>query len=449
MRRDVLRGVLTASGVVTGMVVAAMIAGGPTLAGKTDDVARKTGNQSHSATTHAAPAIPATLPAFTLSLQTIVPSGLNNPVHVTHAGDGSGRLFIVEKPGRLRIVQNDILISAPFLTITDQVESVASERGLLSVAFDPDFESNGEFYLYYTTKALCCVGDVVIARYKVSNPAANTANVIAVTPILTIPQPASNHNGGQLQFGPDGFLYIATGDGGGGGDPWGSTGNGQNLSVLLGKVLRINPRGTITYTIPLSNPFLQTAGARPEIWAYGLRNPWRFSFDRLTGDLYIGDVGQDCWEEINFQPANSVGGENYGWRLNEGFHGFNTANYSDCDNPPAPNTTLPITAYGHTDGVAVTGGHVYRSTQHPLLSGIYFYGDYGSGNIWAIQRSGSAWVGALKMSGVTSLASFGEDEQGNLYVVQKNSATTGALKRLVMTPAVTTTPRAFLPLGTK
>ncbi len=443
MRWFSARVLLVVTGVVVGSMGAVFALGGLAVARQAEDAWAGTGRPQRLA----APQVALSLPGFTLSLQTIVTSGLNNPVDVTHAGDGGNRLFVVEKPGRVRIVdQNYTLLSAPYLTITDQVEATASERGLLSIAFDPAFESNGEFYLYYTTKAPCCVGDVVVARYKVSNPAANTANVIAATPILTIPQPASNHNGGQLHFGPDGFLYIATGDGGGSGDPWGSTGNGQNLGVLLGKVLRINPRGAVTYTIPLTNPFLHTLGARPEIWAYGLRNPWRFSFDRLTGDMYIADVGQDCWEEINFQPAGSTGGENYGWRLNEGLRGFNTANFSDCDNPPAPNTTLPITAYGHVDGVAVTGGYVYRGAQYPLLSGIYFYGDYGSGNIWAIQRSGSAWVGALKLSGATSLSSFGEDEQGNLYLTQKNSATTGALKRLVMTLPAALIPRAFMPV---
>ncbi len=444
MRQCSARGWVVFLGVFAAVVGAGSVTAGLAVAGQIAHGSH--GREASGLQRPIAPAVALSLPGFTLSLQTVVTSGLNNPVHVTHAGDGSGRLFVVEKPGRVRVLTHDgVLLPAAFLTVTDQVEAAASERGLLSIAFDPDYETNGEFYLYYTTKAPCCVGDVVIARYKVSNPAANTANVISVTPILTIAQPASNHNGGQLQFGPDGFLYIGPGDGGGGGDPWGSAGNGQNLSVWLGKILRINPRGAVTYTIPLTNPFLQTLGAKPEIWAYGLRNPWRFSFDRLTGDLYIGDVGQDCWEEINFQPAGSAGGENYGWRLNEGLNGFNTANFSDCDNPPALNTTLPITVYGHAEGVAVTGGYVYRGAQYPLLAGVYFYGDYGSGNIWAIRRDGSAWVGALKLSGVTNLSSFGEDEQGNLYLVQKNSATTGALKRMVMTLPTPLTPRAFLP----
>ena len=392
------------------------------------------------------PNVATSLPGFTLSLQTVVASGLNNPVHVTHAGDGSGRLFVAEKWGRLRIVSGGALVAAPFLTITSQVESSAAEQGLLSVAFDPNYRTNGEFYLYYTTSAPCCVGDVVISRFKVSNPAANTANVVSVTHILTIPQPANNHNGGQLQFGPDGFLYISSGDGGGAGDTWSPAGNGQDLSVLLGKVLRINPRGAITYTIPLTNPFRQTPGARPEIWAYGLRNPWRFSFDRLTGDLYIGDVGQSCWEEINFQPAGSSGGENYGWRLNEGRNGFNTANYGDCVQPPIAGTVLPIWVYGRNEGIAVTGGDVYRGAQHPALQGIYFFGDYVFGRIWALRREGSAWSAELKLQGATNLASFGEDEQGNLYVAQKNGTTTGSLKRLVMTLPAQLDRRVFAPM---
>ena len=391
-----------------------------------------------------AEATPAALPTFNLSLDTIVPNSLDNPVQVTHAGDGSGRLFVVEKTGRLRIVTSGgTLLATPFLSITNQVEAIDSERGLLSVAFDPNYESNGEFYLYYTTNAACCFGAIVIARYKVSNPASNTAGVIGVTHILTISHPANNHNGGQLQFGPDGYLYAGTGDGGGSGD---MSGNAQNLGVLLGKILRLQVRGVPTYTIPSTNPFRQTPGARPEIWAYGLRNPWRFSFDRGTGDLYLGDVGQNCWEEIDYQPANSAGGENYGWRLNEGLDGFNTGNFDDCDNPLVGGTTLPVAVYGRNNGVAVSGGYVYRGSQYPLLQGVYFYGDYGFGNLWALKREGNTWTGALKLGGVTSLASFGEDEQGNLYLVQKNGRTTGTLKRLVASFPVQLQPQVFVPI---
>ncbi len=235
------------------------------------------------------------------------------------------------------------------MTLTDKV-SCCGERGLLSIAFDPAYKTNGTFYVYYTALN----GDVTIERYVVSNPASDVANVSSSKIILSEPHPATNHNGGQLQFGPDNYLYAGLGDGGGAGDDHGTIGNGQDPTKLLGKILRLDVRGVPTYTIPASNPFAQTAGYRPEIWALGLRNPWRFSFDRETGDLYIGDVGQDCFEEIDYQPAASPGGENYGWRLMEGFHQFDPANMSNCNQPvitPA-GITRPIAEYQHPIGEA-------------------------------------------------------------------------------------------------
>jgi glucose/arabinose dehydrogenase len=231
----------------------------------------------------AAPAAIVTVPPFTITEQQVIPGGLSLPVHIANAHDGSQRLFVVEQGGLVRVVRNGVLLDTPFITLTSQV-SCCNEQGLLSIAFDPDYAANGTFYVDYTNNA----GDTNVERYIVSDPASDVAGVIAATKIITIDQPEPNHNGGQLQFGPDGYLYIGTGDGGGGGDQHGPTGNAQNPAVLLGKILRINVHGVPTYSIPSSNPFTQTAGYRPEIWALGLRNPWRFSFDRLNGDLYIG-----------------------------------------------------------------------------------------------------------------------------------------------------------------
>ncbi|MGD9974492.1 MAG: sorbosone dehydrogenase family protein, partial [Desulfatirhabdiaceae bacterium] len=247
-------------------------------------------------------------------------SGFSSPVHITHAADGAGRLFVVEQPGRIQIMKNGGTLPVPFLDISDRV-SCCGERGLLSVAFPPDYAMKGYFYVNYTNLS----GDTVVARYHISaNP--DVADAATEEILLTIAQPFANHNGGQLAFGPDGYLYIGTGDGGSGGDPFN---NGQSTNVLLGKILRIDVEAGIEpYAIPATNPFQLIEGYRPEIWALGLRNPWRFSFDTLTGDLFIGDVGQNEYEEINFQPAESTGGENYGWRIMEGFHCYNPA---ECD----------------------------------------------------------------------------------------------------------------------
>ncbi|HEX9076100.1 MAG TPA: PQQ-dependent sugar dehydrogenase, partial [Anaerolineae bacterium] len=291
-------------------------------------------------------AAPATIIWPTISLHSL-PSAFAQPVYVTHAGDNSGRLFIVERAGTIRIWKNGALLPAPFLDITSRVQSGYIEQGLLSVAFPPGYATKGYFYVDYTNKT--GIGNTIIARYSITaNPDVADPNSEQV--ILNITQPEVNHNGGQLQFGPDGYLYIGMGDGGGGGDQHGTIGNAQDPSTLLGKLLRINvepsqhsgpvlPGATFmtflpfiskagsffTYSIPATNPYTTTAGYRGEIWALGLRNPWRFSFDRQTGDLYIADVGQDSYEEVDFQPASSAGGENYGWRILEGNH---------CYNPP-------------------------------------------------------------------------------------------------------------------
>jgi glucose/arabinose dehydrogenase len=272
--------------------------------------------------------------------------GLANPVAITNAGDGSGRLFITLQAGRIVIYDGTRVLPTPFLDITPLVSS-GGERGLLSVAFHPNYRTNGVFFVDYTNTD----GNTVIARYSVSQDA-NIADPNSAAILLTITQPFANHNGGQLQFGPDGYLYIGMGDGGSGGDP---SNNAQNLGTLLGKILRIDVDGASPYAIPADNPFVGVPSTLPEIWAYGLRNPWRFSFDRLTGDLFIADVGQDSWEEVDFQPAGSQGGENYGWRLMEGNHCYNPP--TNCD---PGGLTPPILEYEHgtndANGCSISGG---------------------------------------------------------------------------------------------
>jgi uncharacterized repeat protein (TIGR01451 family) len=362
-------------------------------------------------------------PNFTIVMSTVVGAGgLNDPVGLANAGDGSGRLFVLEQAGYIRVIKNGALLSTPFLTLTDKVVS-GGEQGLLGLAFDPNFETNGTFYVNYTTSAAGFNGDTVVARYQVANPAADTANVLTVTHVITIDQPESNHNGGDLHFSPiDDYLYIGMGDGGGGNDNHGTIGNGQNPAALLGKMLRLNVRSVPTYTIPPTNPFTQTAGYRPEIWSLGWRNPWRFSFDRATGDMYIGDVGQNCWEEISYELAGQ-GGKNYGWRTEEGFRQFDPGSAFNCDMPVSTllTTTKPITAYNHNFGSAVTGGYMYRGQQYPWLRGVYFYSDSGSGRLWAIQQiSPGVWSGSEKLDTSYGITAFGEDENGELYVTDYN-----------------------------
>jgi glucose/arabinose dehydrogenase len=353
--------------------------------------------------------------AFSLGLD-LVAESLNAPVYVAHAGDGSGRLFVVEKRGTIRIVTNGQLNPTPFLDIRSIVGSRASEQGLLSVAFHPDYASNGFFFVNYTDTN----GDTVVARYRVSDDP-DLADPASARTILTLDQPAANHNGGLLLFGPDGYLYIGTGDGGRGGDPWG---NAQNPQVLLGKMLRLGVDGPGPYAIPPDNPFVGEPAVRDEIWAVGLRNPWRYSFDRATGDLYIADVGQNKWEEIDFQPADSSGGENYGWNRMEGFHCFSPG--TNCD---PTGLVLPIAEYGHGLGCSVTGGYVYRGAAFPRMVGVYFYGDFCSGRIWALYPDGAGeWTQAELLQSGLGISSFGEDEAGELYITDLQS---GGLYRLV------------------
>jgi glucose/arabinose dehydrogenase len=347
----------------------------------------------------------------------LVVKGLQKPTYLTHAGDGSGRLFITEQVGRIRIVANGRLLPEPFLDITSLVGSRGSEQGLLSVAFHPQYPRNGYFFVNYTDRD----GDTVVARYRVSADP-HLADPGSGTVLLTVDQPYANHNGGQLQFGPDGYLYIGMGDGGSAGDP---QNNGQRLDTLLGKLLRLDVDSAYPYAVPPDNPFRARPDARPEIWAFGLRNPWRFSFDRATGDLYIADVGQNAYEEVDFQPAQSRGGENYGWNLMEGNHPYGRGR-------PSPDLTVPVAEYAHAEGgCSVTGGYVYRGARLPDLNGFYIFGDYCSGLTWTLRRAETGeWERHLFLRTNLRISSFGEDEAGELYVVDH----AGAIYRLEAAP---------------
>lgn len=336
-----------------------------------------------------------------------VVGGFDTPVGIANANDGSGRLFVLEKVGRIRVVQDGVLLPTSFLDITDRVGSSQNEQGLLGLAFHPQYASNGAFFVNYTDRQ----GDTVVARFLASaDPAKAESSSEAV--LLTLGQPAGNHNGGHLAFGSDGFLYIGMGDGGGAGDRYG---NGQNGQTLLGAMLRLDVDRGEPYSIPEDNPFIGNPGVRDEIWAIGLRNPWRYSFDRLTGDLYIADVGQNMYEEINFESAGGPGGRNYGWPIMEGLHCFPVDR--PCDQS---GLTLPVWEYEHTQGCSVTGGYVYRGQEFPLLKGIYLFGDYCTGRIWGLapisDGSGQWQVEGLAQTGV-QISAFGEDEMGELYLL--------------------------------
>ncbi len=347
---------------------------------------------------------------------TITPlvQGLDKPTHITHAGDGSSRIFVAEQPGRVMIVRDGRLLPRAFLDIRDRV-GCCGERGLLSIAFPPAYASKNYFYVNYTDRS----GDTVVARYRVAGHP-DVADPASEEVLLLIGQPYTNHNGGQLAFGPDGFLYIGMGDGGSGGDP---QNNGQKSGTLLGKLLRIDVEsGASPYRVPPDNPFVNKKGFRPEIWATGLRNPWRFAFDRLTGDLFIADVGQNRYEEINLQPAGSRGGENYGWRIMEGSHCFRSRTCSK------QGLVQPLAEYDHSRGCSVTGGAVYRGKERASLRGIYFYGDYCSGRIWGLRRSGDGWESKELLETGYSISTFGEDEDGALYVADHGKGAIGRLE---------------------
>ena len=324
-------------------------------------------------------------------------SGLQRPVDLQ--ADGSGRLFVIEKPGRIRIIENNQLLETPFLDITDRVGSNGNEQGLLGLALHPNYPENGRFFVNYTDTS---GGDTVIARFQVSTDP-NIADPDSEIQLLGIDQPFANHNGGVLAFGPDGYLYAGLGDGGSQGDP---NGNAQNTGVLLGKILRIDVDSADPYAIPSDNPFGN------EVWAYGFRNPWRFSFDRATGDLYIGDVGQNQWEEIDVLPAGSPGGANFGWDHREGAH--------DYEGGGPEGMIDPVAEYSHPEGgCSVTGGYVYRGSM-PEWNGIYLYGDYCTGIIWGLIQADGGWQTQQLFDVDVTITSFGQDEQGEIYLVSDN-----------------------------
>jgi glucose/arabinose dehydrogenase len=354
------------------------------------------------------------LASMRLELQTVV-GGLAGPTAIAQAGDGSGRLFVVEKGGTIRVVQDGALLDAPFLDIRDRVGSSGSEQGLLGLAFHPDYANNGQFYVDYTDRQ----GSTQVSRFLVTGDP-NRADPASEVSILAIAQPASNHNGGNLAFGPDGYLYVGTGDGGAAGDRFG---NGQNLQTLLGAMLRLDVDGGSPYAIPADNPFIGEAGARGEIWAYGLRNPWRFSFDRATGDLYIADVGQNTYEEVDVQVAGR-GGENYGWPIMEGMHCYPAD--AACS---SEGLVLPVAEYEHSGGhCSVTGGYVYRGSAFPFFEGVYVFGDYCSGVVWGMRQGPGGWqVVELARTNI-QISTFGEGEDGELYVADLGG---GTLYRLI------------------
>jgi glucose/arabinose dehydrogenase len=348
-------------------------------------------------------------------------TGLDQPVAITNAADGSDRLFITLVTGQILIFDGQQVLARPFLDISPLI-TVGGERGLFSVAFHPDYINTGLLYVDYTDLN----GNTVIARYSVSADP-NMVDPASAAVLLSVVQPFANHNGGQLQFGPDGYLYIGMGDGGDAGDP---QNNAQSLNTLLGKLLRIDVDGNFPYSIPADNPVVNDPSARGEIWALGLRNPWRFSFDRQTGDLFIADVGQSRIEEVNLQPADSTGGENYGWRLMEGSVCYNPA--ANCNSGML---TLPILEYDHSFGCSITGGYRYRGAANPGLQGIYFYGDYCSGRIWgATEDTAGTWTTRELLDTTFQITAFGEDENGEIYLADFSTGA-GAVYHIAEIPA--------------
>lgn len=368
----------------------------------------------------------ATLPSTATATETIAPSptigqglpdssayiwrpvigGLQRPLGMAAPADGTGRLFVLEQTGRVQIVQPGQLLPTPYLDITDRVGSTANEQGLLGLAFHPRYAENGFFYVNYTDLN----GDTVIASFQVSPDDPNRADPGSEKRLLSISQPFPNHNGGEVTFGPDGYLYLGLGDGGSAGDP---QGNGQSLDTLLGKILRIDVDNGEPYAIPPNNPFAG-GGGRAEIWAYGLRNPWRFSFDRLSGDMYIGDVGQNQIEEIDFLPAGSPGGANFGWDFFEGSSVYEGAPPSDLQLIP------PVAEYRHDMGCSVTGGVVYRGSRLPAWQGVYLFGDYCSGMVWGLMRDAQgSWQYNTLFGPIGRIASFGQDELGEVYLIDQ------------------------------
>ncbi len=352
---------------------------------------------------------------------TQVENGFDRPLTAKSPDGDTERLFVAEQhAGVIHIVKNGSTLTTPFMDISDRVISSGNERGLLAIAFHPGFMQNGRFFVHYTANGTTASsGSTVVSEFAATG---DTADPSTEKVLLTQAQPESNHNGGTIEFGPDGMLYIGLGDGGGAGDQHGNPGNGQSTDTLLGKILRIDVDGAKAsgkeYGIPAGN--MTGSGVAPELWAYGLRNPWRSTFDACTGDFYIGDVGQNAWEEIDVQPKSASSGINYGWRVMEGTHCYNPA--SGCDQS---GKQLPVAEYSHSQGCSVTGGYVYRGSAIPGLRGTYIYADYCSGRFWSFAWSG----GAVTAKDITSeinpgtsvkqITSFGQDANGELYVVSQ------------------------------
>jgi glucose/arabinose dehydrogenase len=367
-----------------------------------------------------------TLPVSGSVMLAQVASGIGSPTDIQNARDGSGRLFFVRQTGQIMVWKSDVESPTEFLNISSLVLA-GGERGLLGLAFHPDYRNNGLFYVNYTRSP---DGATVVARYSRSANDPDAADPRSAAVLLTIAQPYANHNGGAVRFGPDGYLYIGMGDGGSGNDP---QNHAQDLTSLLGKILRINVNtrtGPLPYGIPPANPFVRSPqpGVRAEIWAYGLRNPWRLSFDRATGDLFIGDVGQSSREEIDFVRAGGAGGMNFGWRVMEGTQCTNLAGDPPC-NDPRFTFTPPIVDYDHGQGCSVTGGYLYRGRAVPelirtsspeegqLFKGIYVFGDLCSGTIWRISATAAGGVSkSVLLDSDLYITTFGEDENGEIYV---------------------------------
>ena len=343
----------------------------------------------------------------------MIADGVTSPVAMANAADGSGRLFICEQHGVVRVVKNDQLLPVPFLDIKDKIIkqfNMYSERGLLGLAFHPQFKNNRKFYVYYSAASRKKGSDhkSIVAEYHVSLVNPDVADQNSERIIMEIEEPESNHNGGQMVFGPDKFLYIGLGDGGGAGDKHGATGNGQNLETLLGKIIRIDVNISAGYKIPSDNPFVGKPG-RDEIWAYGLRNPWKFSFDKVTGKLFCADVGQDTYEEVNIIQK----GRNYGWRIMEGLHCFIPEH--NCDQK---NLELPIAEYSHAEGNSVIGGYVYRGS-NKSFQGKYIFADW-SGKVFMLsEQANKTWKREELNTGISkvNINSMGEDEKGELYLL--------------------------------
>jgi glucose/arabinose dehydrogenase len=371
-----------------------------------------------------------------ISLATVA-SGFTSPVGMATPGDGSGRIFVFEQGGKVKIVKNGAINKVPFLDLSSRLDGLNiaySEKGLLGMAFHPEFKKNGRFFVYYSAPDNLPKFDhkSIVAEYKVSLTDADKAST-EETIIMEIFQPESNHNGGNLVFGPDGYLYIGTGDGGGANDEHGTIGNGQDLNSLLGKILRIDVDQAKPYAIPEDNPFKGKQNHRPEIFAYGLRNPWRFSFDDVTGKLFCGDVGQNKYEEINIIEK----GGNYGWRIMEGYHCFNPS--FNCDKT---GLKLPITEYDHETGISVCGGYMYRGMSFPSLHGYYFFGDW-SGKLFSLKRTPeNTWdrievnvnkTGKNEIDG--KINSMGVDDKGDVYVITQKmfgpKSVTGVLMKII------------------